>query len=190
MPKLTIVGVTCNNHSIHQIRQFIEGLKCQTNRDDWECLIYYDVIERPHPYFHSTDKVKFIYVDPAKGSYGNFNRLTGLETCDTEWITFTNIDNQMMPVLVQTALDHCNDCDILAWKVVHNYANGRYYEVLDPKPNVGDIDYCSYMIKTEVARKVGFNAIGWSGQDGLLIQQAVEQGARFKTINAVLAVHN
>lgn len=208
--KLTIVAVTYSGHTLSQIRNFISSLYCQTNQFDWKCDIYYDVTEecidiKPHynlddfgiDYGYSTlsgksydKRINLIKVNPPKGSYGNYNRLDGLNKCESEWVTFNNIDNQIFPVFVQTALDHCNDCDILAWPVVHNYANGRFYEVLQPKPNVGDIDYCSFMIKTELAKSIGFNAIDWSGQDGLLVQQAVASGARFKTINAVLACHN
>ena len=99
------------------------------------------------------------------------------------------MDNTLFPSLVKTLKENKDNCDILAWPIVHNYALGRYYEVLYPQPLVGHVDYCSYMIKTDLMRQIGYNAIQWSGQDGLIAEEAAKRGI-WKTINAVLATHN
>lgn len=194
---LTIIAVTCSDHSIHQIRQFVAGLYCQTDLN-WKCKIYYDVnrggdfrwadlselgINRFDP------RIELIVVDPALGNFGNPNRWKGVLACDTEWLHHENIDNQICPKLVETLREHREDCDILAWPVLHNYAHGKFYEVLDPLPRIGDIDYCSFMIKTDLMKQIGFPAIDFSGCDGMIMAEAVKLG-RWKEIRACLSVHN
>jgi hypothetical protein len=202
---LTIIAVTCSDHSIHQIRQFIAGLYCQTD-PNWKCKIFYDVNQENDPKIHYTldefgvdydysmghkdydRRIEFVFVNPALGQYGNPNRWRGVLETDTEWLTHTNVDNQMIPRFVETLREHKEDCEVLAFPILHSYANGKFYEVLDPIPRVGDIDYCSFMIKTDLMKQIGFPAPEWSGCDGLIAEKAAELG-RWKTIRACLSVH-
>lgn len=191
---LTIVGVSYWGHTQDQLDRFVYDLKCQTNQEDWTSLIYHDGYRYGTNYddFFMDGKVKYIEVDPPKGAYGNYNKLAALDEIDSEYVYFCNIDNQYFPILVQTAkeeIDKDPSIDILAWPIVARIARG-FYEPLYPEPAVNSIDYCSFIIRTSVARKVGFSLPTWSGQDGLLISEAVRAGAKFETIRAFLATHN
>lgn len=207
---LTIIAVTCSDHSIHQIRQFVAGLYCQTD-PNWKCKIYYDVNQENDPKIHFNlsefgvdyeyheacggaytkydPRIEFIFINPAEGLYGNPNRWKGVLACDTEWLHHENIDNQICPKLVETLREHKEDCDCLCWKTNHSYASGKFYEALYPLPRVGDIDYCSFMIKTKLMRIIGFKAMDYSGQDGLIAEEAARLG-KWKTIGAILTTHN
>lgn len=206
-PFLTIIAVSYSGHSIHQLRNFISGLYCQTD-PNWKCKIYYDVTDEYGDLYNSLEplgvdsyydgsqyrtddsRIEFISVYPAKGDYGNHNRLEGLNSCDTEWITHTNIDNQYFPVFVDTVRKHLsNEIDCLLYPIVHNYARG-FYEVLDPTPCVDGADYMSFVMRTSLAKEIGFNNPTWSGQDGQILQEATAKGCRYGKINAILGVHN
>ena len=208
-PKLTIVAVTYN-HPRPILERFITSLESQTApKEEWECNIYHDGEcstsywpRRNHGY-QTTDDVlgyrqqwdNFSFIETQKrlGNYGHPNRLRGLNECNTEYIHFTNADNIYNPIFVEDSLSYLDkhpECDVLLMNIIHSYGRGRRYCLFQPAPVLDNVDFMSFIIRTDLMKKIGFKRIDFTGQDGIILEEAALKGANIQWLgDTVIGTH-
>lgn len=203
--KLTFIVSTYADHSTAQANSFIGTLQCQS-RGDFRCLVVHDGPARDdfreHVEYLINGDERFEFLEMAEKrpayEYGSYWRNWALfNKVETRYCTFSNLDNLYTRAFVEEMLGQAlqEDLDICMTNVLHNYAGGlsrtQNWQVLESAPQLNSCDYVSYIIKTSLARKTGFNHIGYSGQDGMLCQEACQwYSARVgKTGDKVLSVH-
>lgn len=187
-PLLTFVVSTYYGHTKGQASCLIGSLQSQT-RDDFKVLIVYDGSAsedfRNHINYLIKDDSRFEFIETIEkkpeNEFGNFWRSWAAENkVDSVWCHFTNLDNIYNKVFVEEMLNKAvmTDADIVMNNIVHRYAGGpgrdKAWQVLSSQPVVNWCDYQSYIIKTDIVKKVKFNHQSWAGQDGALVQEAVD----------------
>ncbi|MBY0546029.1 MAG: hypothetical protein K2W95_01940 [Candidatus Obscuribacterales bacterium] len=203
--KLTFVVSTYAAHSNAHLSAFVGTLQCQT-RKDFCCLIVHDgparIDLRKHFEYLTAGDERFEFIEMEEkrpeGEFGSYwRRWILFNKVETRYCTFSNLDNLYTCAFVAEMLEKAlaEDLDICMTNVLHNYAGGitrsESWQVLESEPKLNSCDYVSYIIRTSLARKTGFNHIGYSGQDGMLCEEACQwHAARVgKTGDKVLSVH-
>jgi len=170
--------------------QFISSLILQKN-PNWECIIYCDekndYIEECVKFF-KTDKIKIIQNETATGYWGHYNRINSLDLVKTEFIIQTSIQDYYTPNTVDDLLLELRDCDMVMFDCIHNHFQ---HNVLITMPTVGRIDWGSFVLRSEIAKKVGINQPEHEWCDGMFVEQAIKYpNIRIKKLNKILTVHN
>lgn len=105
------------------------------------------------PYPDSVYEVPYV-----EGSYGHHARALGIQLARGDWIALTNSDNLYVDGWLCRVIHFINKypkLGLLHWKCVNNYANWG----TSGGPNIrksGTIDMCCVMVKSNIAKKVGF----------------------------------
>jgi hypothetical protein len=170
--------------------QFISSLMLQKN-PNWECIIHCDeknqYIEDCVNFF-KTDKIKLIQNETPTGFWGHYNRKNTLELVKTEFVIQTSIQDYYTPNTVNDLLIGLKDCDMVMFDCIHNHFN---HNVLNTIPKGGKIDWGSFVLRTEIAKKVGINNPEHQWCDGIFVEQCAKYpNIRMKKLNKILTVHN
>lgn len=130
---------------------------------------------------------------------GDLPEHPGRKVVDTEYLNWQNGDNYLTPYFVQAFLDNAvkHDLDFVYSDILHNYANvngdGKLpYNVLNSAPHMNRIDIANFIVRTEWARKTGFNHRS-TGADGLFVQELLSWHSgqvKFAKIPTCPLVHN
>lgn len=203
---LTIVCSAYAGHSLAQATAFIGSLQSQTDRDRWKCILVHDgkalAPFRDHINYLIKDDPRFSFIEKEKrpaNEFGTFWRSWATyNLVDTEWTHYTNLDNIYFQIFVKEMLNKAvqSGADIIMNNIVHRYAGSmsrdQPWQVLSSEPMMNWCDYQSYIIKTELVKKTGFNHLAHSGQDGLLVQECASWHANTKVSKVerlILGVH-
>lgn len=129
--------------------------------------------------------------------YGHPNRAWGLNLTTEKYFRSDNLDNYLVPkafeLMLATIED--NNLDIVASDTLHNYAcllwGGPLYEVLRVEFRLNAIDVMSFIVRTDMAKKVGWNDYT-TGGDGVFITELFRTfpNIRASKIPNVVFVHN
>jgi hypothetical protein len=170
--------------------QFISSLMLQKN-PNWKCIIHCDekneYIEECVKFFNS-DKITIIYNETSTSYWGHYNRKKTLELIDTEFVIQTSIQDYYTPNTVSELMSNLIDCDMVMFNCIHNHFN---YNVLDSIPIKCRIDWGSFVLRTDIAKKVGINQPESQYCDGIFVEECMKYpNIRTKKINKVLTVHN
>jgi len=149
------------------MRILIDCLLVQTN-PNWELKMVHD--------FKASDEVwktVSLYNDPRiifeeslerHGTYGHPNRklyLEEIEPTKDEFILLTNDDNYYVPIMVNEVLSKCTpDVGMIYFDTVHSHFQ---YNVLKTKVQVDHIDVGSFVVRADIASKVGFVNFAFNG---------------------------
>jgi hypothetical protein len=170
--------------------QFISSLMLQKN-PNWECIIHCD---EKNEYieecvnFLKTDKIKLVYNDSSTGYWGHYNRKNSLDLVKTEFVIQTSIQDYYTPNTVDELLLALTDCDMVMYNCVHNHLR---YNVLDTIPKICKIDWGSFVLRTEIAKKVGINQPEHKWCDGIFVEECTKYpNIKIKKLNKILTVHN
>ena len=138
----------------------------QTN-PNWELTIMYDGKPPESIYgimeFYNDPRINFKHSKRRKQNYGHPNRKTMLEEVDAndnDLILLTNEDNMYVPIFVEAMLKTAVKgvgfvmCDIL-----HSYI---HFDVMKVELRVDHIDMGAFCVRSDVAKKVGFNHVNFS----------------------------
>jgi hypothetical protein len=170
--------------------QFISSLMLQKN-PNWECIIHCDekneYIEECVNFF-KTDKIKLVYNDSSTGYWGHYNRKNSLDLVKTEFVIQTSIQDYYTPNTVDELLLALTDCDMVMYNCVHNHLR---YDVLDTISKICKIDWGSFVLRTEIAKKVGINQPEHKWCDGIFVEECTKYpNIKIKKLNKILTVHN
>jgi hypothetical protein len=170
--------------------QFISSLMLQKN-PNWKCIIHCDekneYIEECVNFF-KTDKIKLVYNDSSTGYWGHYNRKNSLDLVKTEFVIQTSIQDYYTPNTVDELLLALTDCDMVMYNCVHNHLR---YDVLDTISKICKIDWGSFVLRTEIAKKVGINQPEHKWCDGIFVEECTKYpNIKIKKLNKILTVHN
>lgn len=204
MSRLSLI-VTTYNHKKAQVDLIINSLLCQSS-NDWTLYMVHD---GPNPECREwvedfqDHRVKYRESATRTGFWGHYNRRWLLDEVNTKWVTWGNADNYYCPPYVEWLTDFGDrdNLDVVLTNVAHNYANvnGRndpQYSVLEAGFGINRVDFISFIIRTELVRKVGINHPEFTGCDGMIIEDlkawsvANNYTPRWQVAPHVLAVHN
>jgi hypothetical protein len=201
---LNIISVSYEYRT--QFKVFIGSLMMQTS-NAWTATLINDgpdpiakeIVEREIEFYKNYyEEVPIIYLESEKryGDWGHSLRAWGLELNNLPYTMWNNSDNYLMPKNVEMNLQQIRekDLDLLLYYIVHNYPNitGRGeppYSVLPTSPWLNACDISSFIVKTELAKKVGFNH-RTIASDGYFINDLMKTNPKWDRNTSILGVHN
>jgi hypothetical protein len=165
----------------------IPSLLVQTD-GDWELLMAHDgPCEDWAAWceFFEDPRIRFSQSREVIGNFGHSLRDVLLEEeLHGRYVYLTNHDNYLIPTAV--AEMNKQTADVCCWPIVHSYMN---YTLFPARLRCGEIDLCSVMARTDLAKLIGFS---WRdhGADWLYIQELMARTSDWKFLSQCMAVHN
>jgi glycosyltransferase involved in cell wall biosynthesis len=192
---LNIIAVTYNHRE--SLKCFINSIKNQTN-DNWLLFIIHDGLnpslkEELTNENYLTNKVIFIEHTVRTQNYGHILRKWSLENLDLNGkVLLTNADNYYTPNLVDEVLKY--DEDFIYFDAINSHRNKNNhnksnYGFMNTKLEQGKIDMGCVVIKTDIAKKVGFNSTEHDA-DWYYFDEILRTKPSILKIDKVLFVHN
>jgi Glycosyl transferase family 2 len=169
---------------------FISSLLLQKD-DRWKCIIYCDekndYIENVLKQF-STDKFSIIYNETPTGFWGHYNRIKALELVETDYVLQTSIQDYYLPNTVSELHNLMNNYDFIFFNSLHNHFK---YNVLDSQPRRTQIDWGSFIVRTEIAKQINIENPKSDVCDGIFVEECMKYpNIRSAKIKKILTVHN
>jgi len=193
---IDIIAVTYGHDEI--LKCFINSIKSQTNKN-WRLFIIHDgentslKNDLSNNGYLVDGKVIFLEYPIHSGSYGHKLRKWGLDKFATNnYVLITNCDNYYTPNMVDEVLKI--DADFIYFDMVHshptpNNENKIDYGFLKSKTKRGFLDMGSVVVKTDLAKKVGFNDYDYSA-DWKYFDKILKLSPKIHKVDKVLFVHN
>ena len=193
---IDIVAVTYGQN--YNLKCFINSIKCQTN-NNWRLIIMHDGLN--HALYNDLlsngyleyGKVEFVQTNQRQQKWGHPLRQLALEKIVTnEYVLLTNADNYYCPVMVDEVLKRNED--FVFFDCIHNHSilyssNKKDYGLLNSQLLNSHIDMGSAVIRTDIAKRVGFNHTDFAA-DWHYFQEVLNQKVSTFKINKCLFVHN
>lgn len=183
------------------LRILMESFMVQTN-PAWRLNIIHDgpspesikmLINSP---LYKDPRIFYTETDKVYGRWGHPNRKKGISELPFnhhDFVLLTNDDNYYVPTFVQTMLRGCSDNSKIGFvycNTVHNYQN---YDVLLTQLKRDHIDMGSFIVRVDIAKKIGFNSFELNA-DGIYAEQCSDLCRRLHLrityVNKALFVHN
>ena len=159
---------------------FIGMLKCMKN-PNWKAIIWHD---GPNPTMKAIveafgdERIQYMENEENKGSWGCYNRIAALDMVDTEFVVQTTIQEYYLPVFVDYIEQNKNN-DLIYWPCIHHSFD---YNILNPEPVRGRMDWSNFALKAHIARKVGINYPTAYMADGLFVEDVMKSNLVKKKI--------
>ena len=192
---MDIICVTYNQNE--SLKCFINSIKAQTN-NNWRLFIVHDGINKPlkedltkNGYLN--EKVIFVEHPIRTKTYGHILRKWALENLVIgDYVLITNGDNYYTPNMVEEVSKY--NQDFIYFDCIHSHRRKRNHNQQDYGLMISElkesmIDMGCVVIKSEIAKKVGFNHINYSA-DWNYFRDVLTQNPSIVKINKVLFVHN
>jgi glycosyltransferase involved in cell wall biosynthesis len=191
-----IIAVTYGQNEI--LKCFINSIKSQTS-SNWRLVIIHDgpnlELEKQliNENYLIKDKIEFYQYPNRTENYGHKLRKWGLENLvKNEYVLLTNGDNYYTPIMIEEVIKY--DSDIIYFDMVHSHKtknnnNEDSYGFIDSKLKRGFVDMGNVIIKSNLAKKVGFNSIGYAA-DWEYFDSVLKLSQNIIKINKILFVHN
>lgn len=172
--------------------QIISSLICQTHKN-WELILIhngplngfkYDIPEDP--------RVKFIVYPEATGKWGHLLRAWALKEKDLgSYVTITNADNYYVPTFIQYMIKGFTDTAVATYcsQMTHSY---KAWEVINCRLERGFIDCGGVMVKSEIAKEIGWNDTDSHSSDWTYFSDIAKKynWKNFTSVKGNLFVHN
>ena len=170
---------------------FLSSLILQTN-PNWNCIVYCD---EPNKYIkniienYNDERIRYYENIESKGWWGHENRKFALENLvDGDFIIQTSIQDYYVPKTVEIIESLSKSYDFIYFNCLHN---GFNYEILYSEPKICRIDWGSFAVKTEIAKKVGISEPKSRITDGIFVEEIFKsQNIKFLKVNKILTIHN
>jgi hypothetical protein len=142
--------------------------------------------------------IQFIETEIRYNDWGHTLRDLGLGMTQTKWINWNNGDNYLTPRFVEWLVERGNekDLDFVYCDILHSYFNVNFdgkigYNVLKSFPAISKIDIANFIIRTDIAKNVGFKHRDFAA-DGLFIKDLFSMYPNLRTekVESCLVVHN
>lgn len=175
--------------------QIISSLILQTHQN-WELILIHDgpndnnlksIIPDDH-------RIKYIETEERKGNYGHHLRQWALKQFDLgDFTVIGNSDNYYVPVFTEYMLrgfkNNHTAVATYCTETVHSY---KAWQVLPAKLEKGFLDCGAVMIKSDIAKEVGWNNIEDHSADWLYFQDIAAKYSwrNFIPVKGALFVHN
>jgi hypothetical protein len=182
---------------ILSIRRLVYNFLLQTNKN-WTMSIVQDgaEIEEIADFIASLkdNRISYNARGTEQGAFGFPNRDYALHKIagePSDYVLFTNDDNEHLQIFVESFLKLCNNkVGFIYCNTIHNYLD---YDVLKTQIKVGYIDMGSFIVRLDIARKIGFSSY-CEVADGIYAEECaaecIKQGLQVVGINKSLFIHN
>lgn len=193
---ISIITITYNQYDV--LKCLINSIKCQTS-SNWEMTIIHDglntnlknqlIVEG----YIDNKKIKFIEFPNRTENYGHLLRKWALENLIlNEYVLITNGDNYYTPNMVEE-VEKRNE-DLIYFDLIHSHKkrinhNKDTYGYLNSKIEESYIDIGNVVVKSELAKKVGFNSTRFAA-DWDYIKSILDYHPSIYKIEKILFVHN
>jgi len=217
--EITIICVSYQRYK--QIHVLIHCLLCQTLQN-WRLLIIHDgkdekMRREVQGYIDEYSNISYTETDKRYNDYGHSLREIGINTTQTPFLMMTNDDNYYAPKFLEFMFDAIKqlNLDFVLCNMVSShefrfsgepshdvYTNvtrapdGTYtqapYNVIHSIPQKHCVDIGNFIIKTSLAKAVGFRDKSFAG-DGTFVEDVVRQNTgqvNLGKVHKVLFVHN
>ena len=189
-PLITIVCVSYKRYN--EIKILINSILVQTFKN-WKLVIIHDgknehMKRTVRPYLRDP-RIEYKETDTRYNNWGHSLREIELKRCKTKYIMWTNDDNYYVPVFLKKMIKVAEkkDLDFVFCNLLHSHYD---YKVFSTKPMINHIDMGAFIVKTKVARKVGFTDHSFAA-DGIFVEKLMQvDGLKRGKIKKVLFVHN
>lgn len=193
---VNIIAVTFNQLEI--LKCFINSIKSQTSQN-WKLTIIHDgpneklknelITEK----YLDDEKITFIEHPYRTENYGHLLRKWALENLNlNDYVLITNGDNYYTPNMI-AEVEKRNE-DLIYFDLVHSHKtkvnhNQHTYGFMNSKLQSSHIDIGNVVIKSELAKKVGFNSTRFAA-DWDYINDVLQLNPTIYKIEKILFVHN
>lgn len=202
---LTLVAPAYQEKSYNMV--FIDSMLNQTKQDGWKAVCIHNGEATPESAFRKKavelynriqrDNDNRWVIEESKentGKYGCDNRQTIVDTCDTEYILQTSIQDywlsQSMEYIIGTL--EKNKPDILIWNSINHLVGPC--QVLNSELEWSKVDWGNFCIRTDIAKKVGINHGDAYCADWGFIVDVMQSGLvdknKIMKLPYVLTIHN
>ncbi len=191
-----IIAVTYGQTDI--LKCFINSIRSQTC-DKWRLFIIHDGPNKKlkrsleKELYVNTNRITFIEHPVRTENYGHFLRKWALENVVTsDYVLLTNGDNYYTPNMVEE-ISKRNE-DFIYFDLIHSHktksnSNESTYGYMKSELKRGFIDMGNVVIKSELAKKVGFNSSEYHADWGYF-EEVLNLSPTISKIDKVLFVHN
>ena len=159
------------------LRILIDCFLTQTEKR-WEMHIIHDGPPPPDVEeviaMYKDPRINFTFTEKVNGHWGHPNRNIVLRTFNLtrhEFVLMTNDDNYYVPDFVRMFLreGRANDVGFVYCDTVHSY---HKYSVMKTEVRENHIDMGSFMVRMDVAKKIGFNHLHLSADGTYAVECA------------------
>jgi len=179
------------------LRMLIDCFMVQTS-PSWELHIIHD---GPAPDevcevigLYDDKRVNWYQSAKREGKYGHPNRkkmLQNVKAGNDDFILITNDDNLYTPIFVQKILDNATkSIGLIYCNMLHNYYS---YDVLNTQLKINLIDMGAFVVRADIAKKVGFNSTKFEA-DGIYAEECAkyctDHKYRIIKLENILFIHN
>lgn len=193
--KIDIIAVTYGQIEI--LKCFINSIKSQTN-PNWRLFLIHDGPNEElrldlEKNGYLTDNVIFIGYHQRTMNYGHTLRKWALDNLvNNEYVLLTNGDNYYVPSMVDEVLSKTED--FIYFDLVHSHSNisnhnKSTYGYMKCQLKISNIDMGCAVIKSDIAKSVGFNSLGYAA-DWDFFEQILKTNPTIHKIDKILFVHN
>jgi glycosyltransferase involved in cell wall biosynthesis len=191
-----IIAVTYGQNEI--LKCFINSIRAQTS-NNWRLVIIHDgpneILRKDlkDNGYLSSNRITFIEHPVRTENYGHLLRKWSLENViQHEYVLLTNGDNYYTPNMIEEVSKRNED--LIFFDLVHSHKtkhnnNKSTYGYMDSEMVCSRVDMGNVVIKSELAKKVGFNSTDFAA-DWIYFNEVLELSPTIFKINKVLFVHN
>jgi len=172
---------------------FINSLLLQSD-PNWKCVVFADggnsYIKKM---LSDIGDSRFSYYEShkVKGCWGNENRRHALNwMVDTDFVMpGASIQDYYVPNTIEEINKYTNDYDFIYFDCIHH---SKDYDALDTKLKVGEIDWGSFALRTEVAKQTDIADFCNHLTDGMFVERCINKfpNLKYYKIKKYLFVHN
>jgi hypothetical protein len=145
------------------------------------------------------DKIDYEFSQVRYNDWGHSLRAIGITKAESKYILITNDDNYYCYRFLEIMLDELEkkDGDIIYCDMIHGHERpgGRplpRYSFFKTSPSINNIDTGAFIVKTELAKQVGFRVKNISEGDGVYFEDLLKtkDNINLLKVNQVLFYHN
>lgn len=191
-----IIAVTYGQNEI--LKCFINSIKSQTS-NNWRLVLIHD---GPNPELKKDlidnnylveGKIEFHEYHERTQNYGHILRSWGLKNLViNDYVLITNGDNYYVPIMIEE-VEKIKE-DFIYFDLVHSHrskanSNQSTYGFMNTKLRCSHIDMGSAVIRSEIAKNVGFNHVSFAA-DWEYFNDVLKLNPTTHKIDKILMVHN
>jgi hypothetical protein len=173
---VSISAVVCSHSDHKNLLEAIVGLQNQTVLPKEMIILCSGYESMPFP---------GALMEENYNDWGHEKRAKGLSIANSEFLFFVNSDDYYEKTFIEKMLQVSNEADLVYCNFTSHLFGGSS---VDSHPAVGAITSGSFIVRTDFARRVGYNHRGYDA-DGRFIVDIMNAGARAVKMPLVLYHH-
>lgn len=201
MLRLTIAAVAYQQPQA--LQTFLSCMRCQTLQNFRLHILHDGPHEESRIALQQFEQagapsIETTFSEKRYNDWGHTLRSLAIEQAETEFILVTNADNYYSPKMVEYAFDviDAHQLDLLHFNMIHSHdgpggRRSRSYQPFETLPITQNIDIGAFIVRTRIARQVGFCHRGFDA-DGRFLEDLLKSGllSRVGHMNKTLLMHN